>query len=142
MQDRPQQVGQRVIPCYDELIAFLKSWFSHVNYTQKPIILWDRKATLSATPQSIVKWVVSGDCRKGILSEIAIVCDDYVNARFTVKVGDSFTLSDKQLQTLMNLDCREAEIMPNSTIEVFVKSDGVNTVTADATIIGKEIWAK
>ncbi len=132
-----EQKGIVVLPCYDELIAFLKAWFVNQKRPQRPIFEVDRYTGLSAAYQSIVKWTVSSDAQ-GLLKTISMATDDYDNSTWQVTIA-GVNKKDFQIVTALSIEYDGLVLQPDSVVEVLVKSDGANSIKADAIIVGREI---
>lgn len=97
-----------------------------------------RKATALDSYQAVASWEVAA-LKLGELKEILILSDDYTNSVFQVTVGAIVWATAWQMQSSMPIIFEDLKLAAGEIVLVEVKSDGVNTVTADAIIVGKEI---
>lgn len=135
-----QQNGKilRVIPCYDELINFLKLWFGKTSpVLEKPILAINRYSGASGSWQEVVKWQVTQGSR-GELKEISVVCDDYVPLRVRIIIA-GLERTERQLQSALTLPYQDLKLIPGQQVVIGCKSDGATAIHFDACIIGKEI---
>jgi len=138
--EQQQQNGKllRVIPSYDELITFLKSWFAKTVPTlEKPILEINRYSGLLGSWQEVVKWQVTGGSR-GELKEISMICDTYTTLKVRIIVA-GLERTEKQLQTALTLPYQDLKLISGQVVVVYCKSDGATAITFDACIVGKEI---
>ncbi|MBA7526222.1 hypothetical protein ES705_18383 [subsurface metagenome] len=135
-----QQNGKilRVLPCYDELIKFLKSWFAKTAPTlEKPILEVNRYSGSAGSWQEVVKWSV-GQGSRGELKEISVICDNYTPLKVRIIVA-GLELTEKQLQSALTLPYQDLQLVSGQVVRVYCKSDGATAIIFDACIIGKEI---
>ncbi|MBA7642640.1 hypothetical protein ES703_50340 [subsurface metagenome] len=138
-QQQQQNGARRVIPCYDELIAFLKGWFAKTAPTfEKPILEINRYAGLLAKWQEVVKWTVT-DTARGELKEISMICDNYAPLTVRIQIGAK-RLDSVQLQTALTLPFGDLKLLSGIAVVVWCKSDGVTAINFDASIVGKEVF--
>ena len=136
-QEQEQQNYPHVIPCYDVLIDFLKSWFTKTAPVfQRPILEISRYSGNSNKLQQVVKWTVASDA-KGVLKELSLVCDSY--ATLGVRVQVAGVVKDFSLQTALTLPYQDLELLSDAVVCVWCKSDGVAAINFDASIVGKEL---
>ncbi|MBA7523836.1 hypothetical protein ES705_15970 [subsurface metagenome] len=134
--EQQQNGARRVIPCYDELITFLKSWFAKsAPVFQKPILEVNRYSGNSAQWQKVVTWVVDPTA-EGKLKEISLVCDNYTPLYIRVDIG-SFR-RDFQVQTALTIPYGDLKLMPGIPVIVSCHSDGATAIIFDASIVGIE----
>lgn len=139
-QQQQQQNGKipRVLPCYDELITFLKGWFAKTApILEKPILELNRYSGVLGSWQQVVKWQVTGGSR-GELKEISIICDDYTPLKVRIIVA-GLERTEKQLQSALTLPYQDLKLVSGQVVVVYCKSDGATAINFDACIIGKEI---
>jgi hypothetical protein len=136
--NQQQQNGnRRVIPCYDELITFLKSWFAKSGpVLQKPVLELNRYSGISSKWQKVVEWKVATNAR-GKLKEISLICDNYTPLKVMVRIGLQ-SWEDKQLQSALTIPYDDLRLSPNLQVIVFCHSDGVTAINFDASIVGIE----
>ena len=133
-----QQKALRVIPCYDDLIAFLKSWFAKTAPVfEKPILVVKRYSGNKSSWQEVAKWEVT-DTARGELKEISLVCDNYTPLAVRVEIGA--TRVDFVLQTALTLPYNDLKLLSSIPVVISCKSDGATAIVFDASIIGKEIF--
>ena len=135
-ENQQQQKGARVFPCYDELIAFFKSWFvKSAPVFHKPILEVNRYSGTSAQWQKVVTWTVDS-AAKGKLKEISLVCDNYTPLDVMIDIG-VFKRQFK-LQTALTIPFSDLKLLPGIPVIVSCHSDGTTAINFDASIVGIE----
>jgi len=97
-----------------------------------------RKANATTGYLTVASWEVAADM-VGELKEILILSDDYVNSVFQVTVGDVVWATNWQMKSSMPIIFEDLKLAAGKIVLVEVKSNGTDTVTVDAIIVGKEI---
>ncbi|MBA7608627.1 hypothetical protein ES703_15806 [subsurface metagenome] len=145
MQQTEQQQKQngkilRVIPCYDELITFLKLWFSRSKpVREKPVVKLERYEGTSAQWQKLIEWQVAPAANKGLLTSIALASDNYDTALFRIQLPGT-ELMDKQIVTALAFLFNDLEIIRGDSVVVYGKSDGATSIKIDAALVAKELY--
>lgn len=140
MPNQQQQGGTRVFPCYDDLIAFLKEWFAKTApILEKPILELNRYTGNSNQWQKVVSWKVASNAR-GLLAELSMICDNYTPLAVWVKIAGK-EVKAKSLQSALTIPYNpDLRLIPNAVIEIYCKSNGVDIINFDATIVGREVF--
>ncbi len=145
MQQTQQQQKQngkilKVIPCYDELIAFLKLWFNKAKpVREKPVVMLNRYEGDSAQWQKLIEWQVPPAAFKGLLTSIALATDHYDTAVFRIEVPGT-QLINKQIVTALAFLFNDQEIVRGDSVVVYGKSDGATSIKIDVALVAKELY--
>ena len=138
--DAPPQQLPIVKVCWDDLFAFLRTWFSKVkDFAEKPILEIGRYSGALGTYQKLAEWEVSPACNRGLLNEITIACDDYSVLTVKFQIAGK-VVADKSILTALTLPYRDLKLRPNERVIVWGHSDGATAIIIDAAIIGKELY--
>ncbi|MBA7606773.1 hypothetical protein ES703_13923 [subsurface metagenome] len=141
-QEQQKQNGRirRVIPCYDELIKFLKEWFARSKpVREKAVVKLKRYEGTSAQWQKLIEWNMPPAAIKGLLTSIALASDNYDVATFRIEVPGS-QLIDKQIVTALAFLFNDQEIVRGDSVVVYGKSDGATSIKIDAALVAKELY--
>ncbi|MBA7536081.1 hypothetical protein ES705_28343 [subsurface metagenome] len=139
-EELPQQPVPITRVCWDDLFAFLKSWFAKAVVIHSPIIQFKRYSGISAQYQELINWKVHAE--KGKLKGLGIACDNYTPLKLYIRIGDK-ELNDVQIQTPYNLPFDDLILRPtndqSSQVIVKAKSDGATAIVVDASLVGYEV---
>lgn len=138
--EQPTQKAPIVRVCWDDLINFLKLWFSKSKpVREKAIVQLKRYSGSSSNWQKLIEWEVAPAALKGLLTSIALASDNYDIATWRIELP-GVELNDRLIVTALAFLFNDQEIVRHDKVIVSVKSDGSTAIKADAALVAKELY--
>ena len=98
----------------------------------------DRIVTSSLTDVTIAEWTVSAG-KVGELSEISVTSSLLAKTHWTIIVGSFTAISNKILDAPLSIPYYDLKLVAGTVVRVSAHSTDGTEITADASIVGKEI---
>lgn len=88
--------------------------------------------------QKVARWTVKAG-KTGELKEVSMITDDYENTVWKLAVGATEVFTDLTIQSPLTLPFFDLKLAPGTVVTLSCHSDGATVITADGSIVGKEI---
>lgn len=92
----------------------------------------------SASYQTVAAWTVTA-AKTGRLSEVSLRTSNYAKSTWKLVIGATTFMTDKVVGGALTLDFGGLALAAAAVVTLSVKSDGSTSITADGSIVGKEV---